>query len=90
MNFTDLLGELTSYQAIKLAEILQEFIAIEKLLDQHSDKPDREKFLREARICSARLKSPPWNISIATLSEICDNTTHWAQDIDQWIERCKL
>ena len=90
MNFTDLLGELTSYQATMLAEILQEFIAIEKLLAQHSNKPGQGKFLMEARICSASLKSPPWNIGIATLSEICDNTTQWSQDIDEWSERSKL
>ena len=89
MEFKDLQGRFSEIQLDELAEILREFIAIERLLNQQHEGSGRDKFLREARICSATLRGPPWEISIDTLSEICDDTTQWLQSIDKWNESRK-
>jgi len=89
MEFKDLQGRFSEVQLDELAEILREFIAIERLLNHQHEGSGRDKFLREARIYSAALRGPPWEISVATLSEICDNTAQWLLSIDKWNESRK-
>ena len=85
MNFAFIASQFNSQEALNLANLLMNFIKVQIELREASSLKEREPILHRARRVAEELKAPPWNISIDTLSDICDSIADWQYQISNWV-----